>query len=255
MTFKDHFSRLAAQYSAFRPAYPSALFDHLASLCRERQRAWDCACGSGQATAALAERFKAVIATDASAQQIASAPTIDKVTFRVAPAESSGLEAGSIDLVTVAQALHWFDLAAFYREVDRVLRPDGVFAVWTYGPVRVEADASVDQLTQEFYSHIVGPYWPAERRLVDEGYRNLPFPYAELGTPAFSMQEQWDRSRFLGYLRTWSATARYVEQRGEDPVALLEQRLQPLWSEGSRVVAWPLAIRIGRKPQTAAHSR
>jgi SAM-dependent methyltransferase len=254
MTFKDHFSRLAAQYSAFRPSYPSALFDHLASLCRERRLAWDCACGSGQATAALAERFEAVVATDASAQQIASAPAIDRVTFRVAPAESSGLEAGSIDLVTVAQALHWFDLKAFYREVDRVLRAAGVFAVWTYGPVRVEADAAVDELVQEFYSRIVGPYWPPERRLVDDGYRDMPFPYAELDTQVFSMREQWDRSRFLGYLRTWSATARYVEQRGEDPVMLFEQRLQSFWNEGSRVVAWPLAMRIGRKPDTGARA-
>jgi|SRR5579863_134599 len=255
MSFKDHFSQLAALYSAFRPTYPPALFDYLASLCRERHLAWDCACGSGQATVALAQRFDRVVATDASAQQIGAAPAIARVTFRVAPAESSGLEPGSVDLVSVAQALHWLDLGAFYREVHRVLRDEGMLAVWSYGPVRVEDDAAVDGLIQEYYSHTVGPYWPPERRPVDEGYRGLPFPYAELTPPPFRMGEHWDRARLLGYLRSWSATGRYVEQRGADPVIALEQRLAPLWSEATRLITWPLAVRVGRRDRDGAHPR
>src|SRR5882724_9935319 len=144
MTFKDHFSQRAALYCAFRPAYPPAMFDYLAQLCRERQSAWDCACGNGQATVALAERFEAVIATDASPQQLAAAPSHPNVTYRVARAEESGIESKSLDLVTVAQALHWFDLDSFYAEVQRVLKPSGVLAVWTYGPLHVDAcDAPV----------------------------------------------------------------------------------------------------------------
>jgi ubiquinone/menaquinone biosynthesis C-methylase UbiE len=138
MDFKDHFSRLAAQYSAFRPAYPPAIYDYLGQLCHERQSAWDCACGNGQAALALAERFQAVIATDASPQQLAAAPAHANVTYRVARAEESGIESQSVDLVTVAQALHWFDLDPFYGEVQRVLKPSGVLAVWTYGPLHVE---------------------------------------------------------------------------------------------------------------------
>jgi SAM-dependent methyltransferase len=248
MSFKDHFSRLAAQYCAFRPAYPAAIFDYLAQLCGERQSAWDCACGNGQASLALAERFEAVIATDASPQQLAAAPAHAKVTYRVARAEDSGIESKSVDLVTVAQALHWFDLDPFYGEVQRVLKPSGVLAVWTYGALHVEGNG-IDALLQEFYHDIVGPYWPPERRFVEEGYRGLAFPFAAVSPPLFNMEERWERAGLLGYLRTWSATGRYVEDQGVDPVAVLEERLAPLWADAQslRRVTWPLALRVGRK--------
>ena len=248
MSFKDHFSRLAAQYSAFRPAYPPAIFDYLAQLSSDRQSAWDCACGNGQATLALAERFDAVIATDASAQQLAAAPARPNVTYRVARAEESGIESKSLDLVTVAQALHWLNLDLFYGEVQRVLKPSGVLAVWTYGPLQVDGNG-IDALFQEFYSNTVGPYWPPERRFVEAGYRGLAFPFAELSPPSFNMEERWDRAHLLGYLRTWSATARYAEDQGVDPVEALEERLRPLWVDASstRKVTWPLALRVGHK--------
>lgn len=248
MGFKDHFSSLAAQYSAFRPAYPPAIFDYLAQLCRERHSAWDCACGNGQAALALAERFETVIATDGSPQQLAAAPTHANVTYRVARAEESGIDSQSVDLVTVAQALHWFDLDPFYGEVQRVLKPAGVLAVWTYGPLHVEADA-VDALLQEFYHDIVGPYWPPERRLVEAGYRDLAFPFAEISPPPFNMEKQWNLAHLLGYLHTWSATRRYADDTGTDPVLALEERLRSAWvdPQSARRVAWPLALRVGRK--------
>lgn len=249
MTFKDHFSRLAAQYSAFRPTYPTALFEYLAGLCRQRNAAWDCACGSGQASVALAPHFEHLIATDASAQQLAAAAPDRRITYRVATADRSGLEPGSVDLVTVAQALHWLDLEAFYSEVRRVLRPGGVLAVWCYGVLHVEGDVT-DRLVQEFYTDITGPYWPPERRLVDEGYRGLSFPFAELDPPPFRMQMHWDRPHLLGYLRTWSGTARYVEQVGQDPVVELERRIAADWADprSPRLMTWPLALRVGRSP-------
>jgi SAM-dependent methyltransferase len=224
------------------------LFEFLAQACTERRKAWDCACGTGQATLALAELFDAVIATDASAQQVAAAPPHPNVTYRVARAEDSGLESNSIDLVTVAQSLHWFDLDPFYEEVRRVLKPSGLLAVWTYGPLHVGGDG-IDSLFQEFYYQIVGPYWPPERRLVETGYRELSFPFAAMATPSFNMEVNWDRGRLLGYLRTWSATSRYVDDRGVDPVAALEERLEPIWSDvhSTRTVTWPLAARVGRK--------
>jgi SAM-dependent methyltransferase len=248
MSFKDHFSRLAAQYSAFRPSYPPALFDYLAQLCRERQKAWDCACGNGQAALAIAERFESVIATDASPQQLAAAPANAKVTYRVARAEDSGIESSSVDLVTVAQALHWFDLDSFYGEVQRVLKPSGVVAAWTYGTLHVEGDG-VDGLVQEFYRDIVGPYWPPERKLVEDGYRGLAFPFAAVSPPHFNMEERWERAHLLGYLRTWSATGRYVEDKGVDPVAGLEERMERVWvdAHAARKVTWPVALRVGRK--------
>jgi SAM-dependent methyltransferase len=247
MSFKDHFSRLAAGYSEFRPSYPPALFEFLAQTCRERHKAWDCACGTGQATLALAEQFDAVIATDASPQQVAAAPARPNVTYRVARAEDSGIESNSVDLVTVAQSLHWFDLDSFYREVQRVLKPSAVLAVWTYGVLHVQG-SDIDPLFQEFYHDIVGPYWPPERRLVEDGYRGLAFPFAEIAAPTFNMEVRWDRAQLLGYLRTWSATSRYVDAQGVDPVAALEERLEPAWADvqSERTVTWPLAVRVGR---------
>lgn len=248
MSFKDHFSRLAAQYAAFRPTYPASLFDYLAESCHDQRLVWDCACGNGQATVALAERFASVIATDASPQQVSAATSRSNITYRVARADDSGLEPHSADLVTVAQALHWFDLDAFYGEVQRVLKPQGLLAVWTYGVLHMEG-AAADALVQEFYHDIVGPYWPPERRFVEEGYRGFSFPFLEQTPPAFNMHEQWDRAHLLGYLRTWSATGRYVEERGLDPVAALEERLASVWSDAqeTRKVTWPLAARVGRK--------
>lgn len=248
MNFKDHFSRLSTAYSEYRPTYPPALFDYLAGLCAARGRAWDCACGNGQATLPLARHFDSVIATDASAQQIAAAAPSEKVSYRVARADDSGLASESVDLVTVAQALHWFDLDSFYREVRRVLKPSGVLAVWTYGGLHLD-DQRTEDLIQEFYHDIVGPYWPPERAIVENGYRDLAFPFTELRPPMFNMEADWELDRLLGYLRTWSATSRYVDDRRIDPVIALAERLAGPWGDPARVrkVTWPLAIRVGRR--------
>jgi ubiquinone/menaquinone biosynthesis C-methylase UbiE len=248
VSFKDHFSRLAAQYSTFRPTYPQAMFDYLAAQCPVQRAAWDCACGGGQATLALADRFESVTGTDASAEQIANATPHPRVRYRVASADDSGLESASIDLVTVAQALHWLDLDPFYAEVRRVLRDAGVVAVWAYGIVQVEG-AGIDQVLYVFYRQTLGPYWPPERRLVEQGYRAMEFPFAELVPPRFAMEVRWELSRFLGYLRTWSATARYVDAVGADPVLAVEKEMAPLWGDprSPRKISWPLALRVGRK--------
>lgn len=248
MSFKDHFSRLAAQYCAFRPSYPPAMFDYLAQLCQQRDYAWDCACGSGQATVGVAEHFEAVLGTDASAEQLARALARPRVRYRVAPAQASGLPADSVDLVVVAQALHWLPLDLFYAEVQRVLRASGVIAAWSYGSLHVEG-AGIDALLQHFYHDVVGPYWPLERRLVEEGYRGLSFPFEPIVPPAFQMREHWPLAHLLGYLRTWSATGRYVAAIGDDPVVAFADAVAALWGDpdASRVVTWPLSLRVGRK--------
>jgi SAM-dependent methyltransferase len=245
VTFKDHFSRLAAQYAEFRPKYPGALFDLVARVAPSRSRAWDCACGSGQATHDLAERFESVIATDASAQQIGAARPNPRVTYGVARAEASGLEAGSMDVVTVAQSLHWFDRPAFYAEARRVLRPSGVLSVWTYGIPRLN-DVNLDPVMQSFYWETVGPYWPPERRYVEDGYRSIDFPFMELTAPSLSMRENWTLPQFIGYLRSWSSVGRYVDDKGEDPVVAVEERMAPYWGTRSRDVSWPLSLRLGQ---------
>jgi SAM-dependent methyltransferase len=245
--YADHFSRLAPAYASCRPRYPAGLFGYLAELVDRRELAWDCAAGSGQATIPLAGIFQRVLATDASAAMLDQAPRHPRVEYRVATAERSGLDPGTADLVVVAQALHWLDLEPFYREVARVLVPGGVLAVWTYGTQFLD-DPGIDPLLQRFYTDVVGPYWPGERRHVESGYRNLPFPFPELEPPCFAMEEQWSLSQLLGYLRTWSATQRFRESQGHDPVDQLSQEIEPLWGGPSqlRTVRWPLSLRLGR---------
>ena len=245
--FADHFSRLAPAYASCRPRYPEELFGYLAGLLDRHELAWDCAAGSGQATIPLAQTFQRVLATDASAAMLDQAPRHPRVEYRVATAERSGLGAGTADLVVVAQALHWLDLDRFYREVVRVLAPGSVLAVWTYGTQFLD-DPGIDRLLQRFYTEIVGPYWPGERRHVESGYQTLPFPFPELESRSFAMEEEWTLSQLLGYLRTWSATQRFRESQGRDPVDALGQEIEPLWGAPTalRTIRWPLSLRVGR---------
>jgi SAM-dependent methyltransferase len=243
---KDHFSGHADRYEAFRPDYPSALFEYLASLCAARELAWDCATGNGQAAVELAAYFRSVVATDASAKQIEQARPRPNIRYLVAPADGAPLETGSVDLVTVAQALHWFDLPSFYAEVRRALRLGGILAVWTYGVHTIGAE--IDAIIRRLYAHIVGPYWPPERRLVEEGYATLEFPFEELRTPEFRMTHDWDLPQLLGYVESWSATQRYRAHTGGDPRDLIKDELEAAWGDPkrSRIITWPLTVRVGR---------
>lgn len=244
--FKDHFSGVAAGYQAFRPGYPPALFEWLAGISAGPERAVDLGCGTGQASVALAARFEEVIALDPSAEQIAHAEPHPRVSYRVAPAEATGLAASTADLVIAAQALHWFDPGRLHPELARIARPGAAFAAFTYGLCRV--DPRVDGVVDRLYRGIVGPYWPPERAHVDAGYRTLPFPWPEIPAPAFAIEESWTLDRFLGYLRTWSAVSAYRRQTGDDPVQLVATALQAEWGppERRRTVSWELTIRAGR---------
>ena len=246
-SFADHFSGVASSYAAYRPRYPDELFDYLTAVAPRRDLAWDCAAGSGQATIALAGRFTRVIATDASEAQLRSAPVHPRVAYRVATAEVSGLADSSIDLITVAQAVHWFDFDRFYAEVRRVAAPGGIIAVWTYGMHRV-GDAAIDGMLDRFYHDVVGPFWPPQRKLIEQEYRTIPFPFDEITSPAFDMVEQWTLDRLLGYLRTWSAVSRYREVHRLDPVIALGRDIAREWGaeDDARQVRWPLAMRIGQ---------
>jgi SAM-dependent methyltransferase len=242
----DHFSPVAEQYASFRPSYPGELFDWLASVAPQRKLAWDCGAGSGQATAALAARFEQVRGTDISAAQLASAPALANVEYRVTPAEASGLPDHSADLVTVAQALHWFDLPAFYTEVQRVLKPQGVIAAWGYNRFLIE-QPELQKIIDNFYVETIGPYWPAERVHVENEYRHLPFPFSRILTPRFSLHKEWPRDHLMGYLRSWSAVGRYQVANGIDPVDALEKEIKLHWPEGkSYWIEWPLFMHVGR---------
>jgi len=241
----DHFSAVAKQYAEARPTYPEALFDWLAEQAPARDLVWDAGAGSGQASLALAEHFQRVQATDISEKQLAAMPMHPGITTHVG--NTSGLPDDSVDLVTVAQALHWFDLDAFYAEVRRVLKPDGLIVVWSYGVLRTDDDAltaAVDHL----HNDIVGPYWPTERHDVENGYVNLAFPFTRIETPVFQMTAEWNLHRLLGYFRSWSATARMEKAMGDNPIDGYAPVLQNLWGDPdqARALTWPLMVKAGK---------
>lgn len=241
----EHFSTVAEAYAAYRPSYPAALFDWLAEAAPARGLAWDCGAGTGQATGDLAQRFARVVATDASRAQLGSGVRAPGVSTWAARAERSGIRTGRVDLIAVAQALHWFDLPAFYDEARRVLRPGGVLAAWTYADPRlVGPPGSVLHL----FAEAMRPYWPAGRALVDSGYRTIAFPITALDAPAFSMTADWTLDQVVGYLGTWSAVGAYRTARGHDPMPALRTSLASDWADPAtrRRVDWTLSLRAGR---------
>ncbi len=247
MSFADHFSPIAANYAVARPAYPAELFQWLASVAPSRTLAWDAGTGNGQAAVALAAHFERVVATDASRDQVVQARVHPRVEFRVALAEDGpGPGAHSVSLVTVAQALHWFDRPRFYRAVRAVTVPGAVVAAWCYG--LAEVSSAIDALIEDFYMHTVGPYWPAERRWIEERYETLEFPFARVAAPSFVMRHRWSGAEIVAYLRTWSAVQRYQQARQEDPLIAFAPRLLAAWggAGAQREVRWPLYLRAGR---------
>jgi SAM-dependent methyltransferase len=245
MSFKDHFSTQSAIYRTARPRYAPGLFVWLAAQSPARALAWDAGCGTGQASVGLAAEFERVVATDPSAAQIGQADAMPNIDYRVERAEASTLADGSADLITVAQALHWFDLDAFHAEATRVLRPGGVIAQWTYADCAITP--AVDAVKQRLYADVLETYWPPERRLVESGYATLAFPFRRVDAPTFDLVAQWDLAGFLAYLRSWSATQRYLKAVGRDPVDDLADAFAAAWGDASevRTVRWDLALRAG----------
>lgn len=245
MTFADHFSVASENYAKFRPRYPDALFDFLADAAPARDAAWDAGTGTGQAAVGLARLFTHVTATDPSKSQIERATPHARVTYRVAPAEHGGLDDSSVDLVTAAQAVHWFDRPRFWAQVRRALRPNGVLAVWTY--LMFEIEPTIDEIVRQFYSGIVGPYWPPERRLTEQRYQTIEFPFAEFDAPDFVIEQLMTLDDVAGYIRTWSATRGFMKHHQADPVDGLVKELTRAWrSQEARLARWPIAMRVGR---------
>jgi len=247
-SFEDHFASVSKHYAEGRPTYPPELFAWMADQCGDHVLAWDCGAGSGQASIGLAEYFGHVVATDASESQISQSISHPVVEYRVAPAEKSALADVSVDLVVVAQALHWFDRDRFFAEAERVLKPGGLLGVWCYGMPKVDG-IEVNAVFRSFYRDEVGIFWPPERQQVETGYCSIDFPFLRLPVPEFEMKVSWRLVQLLDYIRSWSATAGFIKSMGFDPVAGLEEKLQAVWggAERNRAVKWPLTVIVGRK--------
>lgn len=262
--FQDLFSRQAACYARSRPCYPDALFDYLAGITTRRTLAWDVGTGNGQAAVGLARHFESVVATDGSAEQIANAVPNSRITYHVVLAESAGPREGltdrSVDLVTIAQALHWFATEAFFANARRALHDDGIIAAWCYGIHRIEP--AIDAVAGRLYHEIIGPFWPPDRQWVDDGYQSIPFPFDEsrfrcrvdrtasggdVAASTFTCRESWNLLQYVGYLSSWSAVQRFIDARGYNPLDEIEAALRSAWGEPAsrRIVEWPIHLRVG----------
>lgn len=246
MEYKNHFSGHASIYAEARPDYPPTLMKYLASICLKRSLAWDCACGNGQAAIALSQYFDAVVASDASLEQLQQAGPNKGVNYFQAMAEQQCLAPACVDLVVVAQALHWFQQPAFFSGARSVMRPGGIIAVWCYGLHRITPD--IDTVTDHVYEDLLGKYWPPERHEVETAYRNLNFPFDEVDTPVFEMVQEWTLEQMLLYLESWSAFQRYTRDTGKNPLPQVAKEFEALWgSQSTRTLRWPLFLRVGRR--------
>ena len=260
---KDLFSAQSKEYASSRPNYPKALFEFIVGLVDKKDLAWDCATGNGQAAVVLADHFKQVVASDISTRQLENAQQKSNIAYRIFHAEDTPLEDNSVDLVTIAQALHWFNLDRFYSEVRRVLtkRKDigigrgeggggGVIAAWAYGLHTVSPD--VDELTRYLYKEILGDkYWPAETKYIEERYETIPFPFEQIPAPEFQIRLRWNLYELVNYFRSWSSVQKFIEKNKYDPVSEILDGLEYAWGGKSKVhdkrkVVWPLYVKVGK---------
>lgn len=239
---KDRFSDQARQYAAFRPHYPKELYDFIFHQVKSFDLAWDAGTGNGQAASVLAARFRKVLATDISAKQLEQAVVMDSITYAVG-SETTKLADHSADLITVAQAIHWFNRPVFYAEVQRVLKPGGIVAMWVYGLLRISP--AIDPLIDDFYTRVVGPYWDPERKLIDDELKSMEFPFEEVIAPRFSMQFEWNLGQLEGYLNTWSATQKFVRENSVNPVDELVRAVAGKLPQQEFPVEFPLFLRLG----------
>ena len=245
-TFIDNFSKQADSYQKFRPSYPSELFEFLSSLTSEHQLSWDCGTGNGQSANSLTNYYEKIFATDPSAQQIDNAKLHKQITYKAETAENTSLENKTVDLITVAQAVHWFEFDNFYSEVKRVLKQNGIIAVWAYGLPTI--NNSVDEIIKHFHDNIVGEFWQAQNRLIEKEYKTIPFPFEQISTPNFYIKKELTFFDILGLLKSWSATQKYIDKHHQNPIDLIENELLEIWGEKEieKSATWKLILMVGR---------
>jgi SAM-dependent methyltransferase len=246
MPYADYFSLQAPDYARYRPRYPAELFDFLAAVAPRRGRVWDAATGSGQAAVDLAERFEHVDATDISADQLAHAAAHPRVSYARMSAEHAAFTDGSFDLATVATALHWLNMDAYFAEARRVLAADGVVAVWAYFETLISP--AVDEVLRHYVDEVLALDWPPQIGHVRDRFGSIPFPFDELPAPELAIEATWTLADLLGYLRTWSPRQRYMARTQADPIDRVVADLAKAWGPAGTeyAVRWPMFLRVGR---------
>lgn len=244
---KDNFSSQSDKYAKYRPTYPSDLFDFLNSIISNKQNAWDCGTGNGQAAYELAKTFDNVFATDISQAQIDNAIKADKISYSVQPAEKTNFDNQKFDLIVVAQAIHWFNFDKFYTEVKRTANDNALFCVLGYG--KLEISEQIDNVISDFYDNVIGKYWDKERKYIDDYYKTIPFPFNEIQTPNFANTQYWTLEHLIGYLNTWSAVKHFIRQNNYNPVNKLHKDIEQFWDkEQARKIKFPVLLRVGKLP-------
>jgi len=239
---KDLFSGHANQYAVFRPTYPAELYNFLFARIENFDVAWDAGTGNGQVARDLCKRFDKVFATDISARQIENALQANNILYSTA-GEITLFSDKSIDLVCVAQAIHWFDRERFYAEVKRVAKPNALLAVWGYGLLKVNVE--IDFYISDFYVNIIGSYWDRKRKLINEEYKTITFPFEEISVPPFTSSFQWTLDELQGYLTTWSSVQKFIKEKGFNPVEELIQKIKPAWKSERMQIHFPIFVRAG----------
>lgn len=241
---KDNFSKQSSLYAKYRPDYPSALFEYILEFVKDKTTAWDCGTGNGQSAVVLSKYFKKVIATDISQKQLDEAGRAPNIFYAVKPAEDSGIESNSVNLITVAQAIHWFDFENFYKEVKRVATNDAVLAVWCYSLLRINDD--INKLFDEYHFKKVGDYYDAERKYVDAHYATIPFPFEKMSTPSFEIIKYWTLQDFEGYLNTSSALHKYIAVHKVSPVPSFIESVKAFWpADETKKIIFPIHLLLG----------
>lgn len=247
MNYLDHFSSNSTNYLSSRPTYPRALFDFLRNLVDAEAIVWDCGTGNGQAAYALSKRFQYIVATDRSVEQLKLAKRSRNIWYACSSAEQTPINEAIINLVTIAQALHWFKLDSFYKEVQRVATDNAYLAAWCYSLCHV--NKNIDAIVAHFYNNILGAsYWPNERRYVDEEYKTIPFPFDKIPCPRVTIVKKINLFDFLGYLNSWSAVKEYERKNGKNPLSFILKDLQEAWGkiETKLTIRWPVHLIVGK---------
>ena len=246
MEFKDYFSSQAAEYAKFRPRYPDELFSYLGSITNEHKKAWDCAAGNGQAALSLTDYFDEVIATDASEKQIENAVEHPKIKYMVVHAENSGIESHSVDLITVATAIHWFNLPKFYEEARRTLKPEGTLAIWNYA--RSNVSEAVDSITDHYIDNIVGSFAAPDFWRGVNSETEIDFPFDRIKTPEFKIRQNWSFRDYANYIMTWSPTQNYIKKNNSNPLELIFYDFKNAWGDENqkKEITWKLTLKAAK---------